>query len=115
MRTRFFAPLVMFMVLCLSSQGLAYKVNHYREEPGIRNEAYTRKVWLIPIASAQTIAAKQIGSSKVTFSSIELFNRVDMRTSSADFRPAYKLECRSGGQVYLMEIDASTGQVLTFR
>ena len=113
MRRIFRALLVVFMVLCFSRQGLAYKINHYREEPGIRIEASAKKVGLIPIASAQMIAARQIGKSNVVFSDIELYSMGSTRSS--DFRPVYKLECVSGGRGYYVEVDAVTGIVLTFR
>ena len=101
------------MVLVFSERGFAYKINHYREEPGIRVEALQKKIGLIPVASAQSIAAWQIGNRNVKFSNIELYNMNAAR--SADFRPVYKLECESGGRGYHIEVDAVTGQVLLFR
>ena len=114
MRTKFLALLVILMVLCFSCEGFAYKINHYREEPNIRVEASTKRVSLIPIASAQLTAARQIGSKNVTFTEIELYNRANLRTNSFDFRPVYKMECVSGGRGYLIEIDATNGSVMTF-
>ena len=112
-REKFIALLVICMVLVFSEEGFAYRINHYREEPGIRVEASAKKVGLIPIASAQNIAARQIGSTNVKFSNIELYDMNAAR--SADFRPVYKLECISGGRDYHIELDAATGRVLIFR
>ncbi len=113
MRRNFTALLVLLMVLAFSTEGFAYKINHYREEPGIRVEALARRIILIPVASAQTISAGKIGSRSVTFSHIELYNLSESR--STDFRPVYKLECISGGRGYYVEVDAVTGRVLAFR
>ena len=113
MRSKFIALLVVCMVLCFSAEGFAYRINHYREEPGIRTEASAKKIGLIAVASAQSIAAGQIGSRSVTFREIELYNMNNAR--SGDFRPVYKLECVSGGRGYCVEVDAVTGQVLMFR
>ena len=109
-RIKYFAPLVMFMVLCFAEQGFAYKINHYREEQGIRAEAAIRKVRLIPIAYAQTIAAARIGTDRVSFADIELINEA----RSADFRPVFRMKCVSAAGGYDIEVDASSGSVLTF-
>ena len=101
------------MVLVFSQAGFAYKINHYREEPGIRLEASQKRIGLIAVASAQSIAAGQIGSRNVKFNNIELYNMNAAR--SADFRPVYKLECESGGRGYEIEVDAVTGRVISFR
>ncbi|MBQ7216336.1 MAG: hypothetical protein IJS39_10185 [Synergistaceae bacterium] len=108
-RIKYFAPLVMFMVLCFAEQGFAYKINHYREEQGIRAEAAIRKVRLIPIAYAQTIAAARVGADRISFTDIELVN-----ASSADFRPVFRMKCVTVSQGYYIDVDASTGTIVTF-
>ena len=111
MRIRFLALLAVSMVLAFSGEGHAYKVNHYRETPGIRAEAASRKVRLIPIALAQTIAARQVGTSKVSFPEIELRNV----SGDSVFMPVYVLKCSDGAGSYEAVVDAVTGRVLDFR
>ena len=108
-RIKYFAPLVMFMVLCFAKQGFAYKINHYREEQGIRAEAAIRKIRLIPVAYAQTVAAARVGTDRISFADIELIN-----DSSPDFRPVFRMKCVSAAGGYDVEVDASSGSVLTF-
>ena len=108
--TKFFAPLAVFMVLCFAEQGFAYKINHYREEQGIRAQAAVRKVRLIPIAYAQTIAAARVGADRVSFSDIELINSA----RSSDFRPVFRMKCVTPSNGYNIDVDASTGTILAF-
>ena len=108
-RIKYFAPLVICMVLCLAAQSFAYKINHYREEQGIRAEAAIRKVRLIPIAYAQTVAAARVGTDRISFADIELIN-----ASSPDFRPVFRMKCVSAAGGYDVEVDASSGSVLAF-
>ena len=107
---KFFAPLAICMVLCFAGQSFAYKINHYREEQGIRAEAAIRKVRLIPIAYAQTIAAARVGADRISFTDIELINEA----RSADFRPVFKMKCITPSQGYYIDVDASTGTILKF-
>ncbi len=109
-RIKYFAPLVMLMVLCLAEQGFAYKINHYREEQGIRAEAAVRKVRLIPIAYAQSIAAARVGADRISFTDIELINGA----KSSDFRPVFRMRCVTPSKGYDVDVDASTGTILTF-
>ncbi|MBQ9433390.1 MAG: hypothetical protein IJU26_04150 [Synergistaceae bacterium] len=109
-RIKYFAPLVMFMVLCLAGKVFAYKINHYREEQGIRAEAAIRKVRLIPIAYAQTIAAARVGADRISFTDIALINTA----GSSDFRPVFRMQCVTPSNGYNIDVDASTGTILTF-
>ena len=98
------------MVLCLAGKVFAYKINHYREEQGIRAEAAIRKVRLIPIAYAQTIAAARVGADRISFTDIALINTA----GSSDFRPVFRMKCVTPGNGYNIDVDASTGTILTF-
>ena len=109
-RIKYFAPLVICMVLCLAAQSFAYKINHYREEQGIRAEAAIRKIRLIPIAYAQTIAAARVGADRISFTDIELINAA----RSSDFRPVFRMKCVTPGNGYNIDVDASTGTIVTF-
>ena len=112
-REKIIALLVIGIVLIFSEEVFAYRINRYCEEPGIRLQALEKGIGIIPIASAQSIAVRQIGSRSLKFNSIELY---DMNVEkSSDFRPVYKLECTSGGRGYHVEIDAVTGKVLEFK
>lgn len=114
MRKKNIALLVIFMVLIFSEQSFAYKVNHYREEHNIRAEASQRRMQLIPIAKAQTIAARRIGAVRVSFSMIELNNEADEFPGGSDFRPVYKLKCISVNNTYDIAVDAINGRILHF-
>ena len=109
-RIKYFAPLVICMVLCFAEQGFAYKINHYREEQGIRAEAAIRKVRLIPIAYAQTIAAARVGADRISFTDIELINDA----GSSGFRPVFRMKCVTPSNGYDIDVDASTGTIVTF-
>ena len=108
--TKFFAPLAIFMVLCFAGQSFAYKINHYREEQGIRAEAAIRKVRLIPIAYAQTIAAARVGADRINFTDIELINAAGV----SGFTPVFRMKCVTPNQGYDIDVDASTGTILSF-
>ncbi len=109
-RIKYFAPLVMFMVLFLAGQSFAYKINHYREEQGIRAEAAIKKIRIIPIAYAQTIAAARVGTDRISFTDIELINSA----SNSDFRPVFRMKCVTPSKGYDIDVDASTGTIITF-
>ena len=111
MRTKFIALLVICMVLCSAKDVLAYKVYHYSEDGNIRAEAALRNIMLIPVARAQAIAAGRLGTVQVIFPNIELYNA---GSTSADFRPAYKLECVSSNNNYVIVVDAARARVLSF-
>ena len=98
------------MVLCLTTQSFAYKINHYREEQNIRAEAAIRKIRLIPIAYAQTIAAERVGTDRISFTDIELINSA----GSTGFMPVFRMKCVTPSQSYDIDVDASTGTILTF-
>ena len=111
MRRNFLVMLAVCAVMVFANQGFAYKINHYREEPGIRSEAMNRKVNLIPIAYAQVIVARHIGTERVSFPDIALVNEA----GGAGFRPMYRMKCAAGSHGYEAEVDAVTGQVMTLR
>ena len=109
-REKYFALLALCMVLCFARQSFAYKINHYREEQNIRAEAAIRKIRLIPIAYAQTIAAERVGTDRISFTDIELINSA----GSSDFRPIFRMKCVTPSQGYDVDVDAATGTIVTF-
>ena len=94
------------------SEAFAARINHYREEPDLRKEATRRNVRIIPIAQAQSIALKYVGSNNAFFENIQLYNEVSGKVKSFDFRPVFKMECYANGRSYEVLIDASTGAII---
>ena len=108
LRFKFTAFLALSILLSCSEHASAYKLNSYREDKSIRTEASKRKINLIPIAQAQAVSASLIHSNNIKFIEIELTSK------SRDFAPVYKLLCSSGNNVYDIEIDALTGDIISF-
>ncbi len=101
-------------VLTLVVSGTAW-ANDAAETQWTRDQARQKNMTLIDEARVREIASKQLEGKSLTFTEIDLENEADDYPNGTDFRPVYKVECRSGMTEYDVDIDAVTGQVLKCR
>ncbi|MBQ7578230.1 MAG: PepSY domain-containing protein [Synergistaceae bacterium] len=107
MSKKFFAVILFVLVLGIFA-GAAFADS----EHNVRAEALGRKINLITVEQAKTIAAEKLNAKDVTFKFVDLDNEIKDYPNGSDFRPVYEMECFVNGQEYDVDVDAVTGEVL---
>jgi len=107
MSKKFFAVVLFALVLGIFA-GAAFADSYHN----VRAEALGRKINLITVEQAKTIAAEKLNAKDVTFKFVDLDNEIKDYPNGSDFRPVYEMECFVNGQEYDVDVDAVTGEVL---
>lgn len=81
---------------------------NYAQQPAVQQQA-ARQTATISDVQARDIAAKHSGVGHLTFRSVYLSNEDDY-----GYRPVYQVDAYADGWEYDFDIDAATGQVLSF-